>query len=283
MERAESWFGLSVRRLPPAEVDDLALPAGTLLQHLADEDGWWVSTARQDQSHEIRIYDVATVWIDASLSLVTVRAAPDVSDAWLAFQMQLHVLPVLRMIRGEAVFHAAALALDGRPVLILGDGRGGKSTTTALLLRDGARFVSDDQTGVTTDFHLIGTEDLWLRPHSAALAPASAQTRHAGDDRTVVKLLSADVPAPVAGVLLLGERIVGGSPTIEPVLGGAAVEAMLGQIFVGGLLDRVLIERHFRVAAELAATCPVARLHVPSGPPWPVLRPTLERWLEASR
>ena len=60
-------FGIpTVSHLPADDVDDSDLPPGHLIQHLEDDiDGWWVSVAQLDRTIEIRIYDVATVWLDA--------------------------------------------------------------------------------------------------------------------------------------------------------------------------------------------------------------------------
>jgi hypothetical protein len=165
-------------------------------------------------------------------------------------------------------------------VLLLADGQGGKSTTTALLLADGAGFISDDQTAVTVTREAIGTPWLRLRQPSAELAPTGADTRVDGDGRIVIALDSAMEPVLIAGLLLLGERSEDGEDVrVEPVEGATAVTALLGQVFCGGLVDPVLIERHFRVATDLAASLPVARLSVPHGPPWPTLLPHIERWL----
>ena len=272
----------TISYLPADDVDDSALPAGELIQHLEDDiDGWWVSATRYDDTIEIRIYDVATVWLDASLQFCTVRPAFDIGDAWLAFQLERHVLPIVRMMRGHAVFHAGAVRTDRGAVLVLADGQGGKSTTTALLLADGAGFISDDQTAVTIAREAIGTPWLRLRQPSAQLAPAGADTRLEGDGRIVIALDSATEPVPIAGLLLLGERSDGGDVArVEPVEGAAAVTALLSQVFCGGLVDTALVERHFRVATDLAASLPVARLSVPHGPPWPTVLPHIERWLQ---
>ncbi len=276
-------FGITtISYLPADDVDDSALPAGELIQHLEDDiDGWWVSATRYDDTIEIRIYDVATVWLDASLQFCTVRPAFDIGDAWLAFQLERHVLPIVRMMRGHAVFHAGAVRTDRGAVLVLADGQGGKSTATALLLADGAGFISDDQTAVTIAREAIGTPWLRLRQPSAQLAPAGADTRLEGDGRIVIALDSATDPVPIAGLLLLGERSDGGDVArVEPVEGAAAVTALLSQVFCGGLVDTALVERHFRVATDLAASLPVARLSVPHGPPWPTVLPHIERWLQ---
>ena len=272
----------TISYLPADDVDDSALPAGELIQHLEDDiDGWWVSATRYDDTIEIRIYDVATVWLDASLQFCTVRPAFDIGDAWLAFQLERHVLPIVRMMRGHAVFHAGAVRTDRGAVLVLADGQGGKSTTTALLLADGAGFISDDQTAVTIAREAIGTPWLRLRQPSAQLAPAGADTRLEGDGRIVIALDSATEPVPIAGLLLLGERSDGSNAArVEPVEGAAAVTALLSQVFCGGLVDTALVERHFRVATDLAASLPVARLSVPRGPPWPTVLPHIERWLQ---
>ncbi len=272
----------TIKYLSADEVDDSALPPGTLIQHFEDDtDGWWVSATRHDGTIEVRIYDVATVWLDADLARCTVRPAPNVGDAWLTFQLERHLLPIVRMIRGEAVFHAGAVSTGRGAVLLLADGHGGKSTTTALLVADGAGFISDDQTGVTAELAATGTVGLRLRTPSVELAPVGADTRREGD-RLLVALEPPDDPTPIAGLVLLGPRSDSTEATLEPVEGAEAVTALLGQVFCGGLLDGRLIERHFAVAAGLAATLPIARLAIPSGPPWVNVLPTIDHWLDAS-
>jgi hypothetical protein len=273
-------FGIpTISYLPADDVDDGALPAGQLIQHSEDGDGWWVSAARYEQTVEIRIYDVATVWLHANLSVGTVRPAHDVAEPWLGFQLEHHVLPIVRMIRGEAVFHAGAVQIEQGAVLLLADGQGGKSTTTALLLADGAAFISDDQTGVTSDREATGTPFLRLRPPSAELAPDGAERRLDNDGRLVIELQPPSDRVPIAGLLLLGGRSDTGGVTVDSVEGATAVSALLGQVYCGGLLDPAWIERHFVVAADLAANLPVGRLRVPHGPPWPVVLPAVETWL----
>jgi hypothetical protein len=276
-------FGIpNVSYVAAEDVDDSALPPGTLIQHFEDDvDGWWVSAAWRDHTIEVRIYDVATIWLDADLSLCTVRPAPDVGDAWVAFQLERHLLPIVRMIRSEAVFHAGAVRTEHGAVLLLADGQGGKSTTAALLLADGARFISDDQTGVNAELAATGTPGLRLRTPSTELVPAAADTRREGD-RLLVDLQPPDAPTPIAGLLLLGPRSGSTVATLQPVEGAEAVAALLSQVFCGGLVDSSLIERHFDVAAELAATRPIARLAIPHGPPWPNVLPAIDHWLAAA-
>ncbi len=274
----------TISYLPADDVDAGTLPAGELIQHLGDDiDGWSVSATRYDNTIEVRVYDVATVWLDASLLVGTVRPAHDVAEPWLGYQLERHVLPIVRMMRGEAVFHAGAVQTGHGAILLLADGQGGKSTTTALLLADGAGFISDDQTGVTADREALGTPSLRLRQPSAALVPSDANTRLDGDGRIVVDLQPNADPVPIAGLLMLGTRSAAGGVTLEPVEGAIAVASLLDQVFCGGLVDAALIERHFTVATDLAANLPVARLSVPNGPPWPTLLPEIERWLDDYR
>jgi hypothetical protein len=195
----------TISYLPADDVDGGALPAGDLIQHLEDDvDGWRVSAARYDNTVEIRVCDVATVWIDAGLLVGTVRPAHDVAEPWLGFQLERHVLPIVRMMRGEAVFHAGAVKTERGAILLLADGQGGKSTTTALLLADGAGFISDDQTGVTAACEALGTPCLRLRQPSATLVPADADTRLDGDGRIIVDLQPHPDPVPIAGLLMPG-------------------------------------------------------------------------------
>ncbi len=274
----------TISYLPADDVDGGALPAGDLIQHLEDDvDGWRVSAARYDNTVEIRVCDVATVWIDAGLLVGTVRPAHDVAEPWLGFQLERHVLPIVRMMRGEAVFHAGAVKTENGAILLLADGHGGKSTTTALLLAEGAGFISDDQTGVTAAREALGTPCLRLRQPSATLVPPDADTRLDGDGRIIVDLQPHPDPVPIAGVLMLGPRSASGPVKLEPVESAIAVTSLLAQVFCGGLVDAGLIERHVTVATDLAANLPVARLSVPNGPPWPPVLPEIERWLDDYR
>ena len=79
-------------------------------------------------------------------------------------------------LRGAVVFHAAAVAFEGRGILILGDSGAGKSTTAALLCARGATFIADD-----TAMGTIAEGRLWLRPLETAHWLDAASCRALGD------------------------------------------------------------------------------------------------------
>lgn len=127
--------------------------------------------------------------------------------------------------------HAAAVAIDGRAVVLAGRSGAGKSTLTLALLRGGARLLTDELT-------LVDRDDRTVLPYPRALhvSPATvdllpelsflyARPRHALGADLEWAVSTADLarafgttvaPAtPLAAIVLLDER---GDPSREPDL-----------------------------------------------------------------
>ncbi len=134
----------------------------------------------------IRLDSHEVTWFDVSSAARVGRAGDEVVIEWPGFvrlratrEMQQAVVEPLaavdervlakvtegfaralpRDLRGDVVFHAAAVALGDRGLLILGESGAGKSTTAALLCAAGATLVADD-----TAVGAIVGDAVWLNP-----------------------------------------------------------------------------------------------------------------------
>jgi hypothetical protein len=130
--------------------------------------------------------------------------------------------------RADLVFlHAAAVAIDGRGLLLVGPARAGKSTTALAVAARGHTLLSDD----TACYRPASGELLPFRrtagikpgPRAAAVETALARVGHAVSTEGVVRLpvdalFPGGKPAavPVAAVLFLGG--VGVRPRLEPIV-----------------------------------------------------------------
>jgi hypothetical protein len=116
--------------------------------------------------------------------------------------------------RGAIPLHACAVEVDGRAILICGAGGAGKSTLTAGLIAEGAKFIADDLTAVvpsldgTRLFVPPGRPVIRLHPAIAGWIGCMAREPEADDPggKWLARPSTAAISggAPLAAMLLLG-------------------------------------------------------------------------------
>lgn len=121
-----------------------------------------------------RIRDYVDIDISPDQSALHCRLADAASEGLLPVMLAGHVLATLLLLRGESVFHASAVEMDGAGIAFVGNSGAGKSTLAAVVCRRGATLVTDDvlrveQTGSSVSCYR-GAAALRLRPGSKALA-----------------------------------------------------------------------------------------------------------------
>jgi hypothetical protein len=111
------------------------------------------------------------------------RAVVSVVETAVESRLLAHALPTLVLMealrrRGRYGLHAAAVALDGKGLLLAGDGGTGKSTMALALARAGFGFLADDLVFLTHDEHglclLACPEPADCTPRTARLFPELA-------------------------------------------------------------------------------------------------------------
>jgi len=172
--------------------------------------------------------------------------------------------------RGALVLHGAAVAKEGRALILVGDSGAGKSTLAARLGRAGCTVFGDDTMAVWDG---PGGRGKWLWPGSRVFKLWSESLSDLGIDSEGLTRLgnrtdkyyvpnptpAAEEGAALAEILVLetGE----GAPRVEPIEGLKALEAVARNTYrpeYVGLMGREA--PHFGQCAELIREAPVARL-----------------------
>jgi hypothetical protein len=214
-------------------------------------------------------------WADVGAILVrhgreiTLDPRPGVPADLLRLYLLGPVLGLLLHQRGLLVLHASAVALDGGVVAFLGHSGHGKSTTAATLHARGHAVVADDVVAVDLGASggpsaLPGFPQLNLWPDAVTAlgeTPENLPRVHAGEEkRARVVDIAATTPQPLRRLYVLANA---DSPTLEPLLGHAAVFELLQHSYVAPVLEQLGSSGFLARCARLAAAVPVRRLGRP--------------------
>jgi hypothetical protein len=186
------------------------------------------------------------------------------------------VLGFALRLRGVVSLHASVVSIDGSAVAFLGPPGAGKSTLAARFTRAGHALVCDDAAALSpTDAGVLvqpGPPRVRLWPDSVALlfgperllprlTPSWDKRRLdlAGSPNRVAR-----EPVPLVAAYLLGPR--GGealrSEALDP---RETLLALIAHSYAGFFQEAPMRAREFQLLAELAASIPVHRVHVPEG------------------
>jgi hypothetical protein len=222
---------------PPAVLDDLA--------------GLFPAQAGIGKEGEDRWDTHLAVWPHASLPerfrilrddvVLTEAATRDELLPYLEWAIATAAVEYLG--RDHLLFHAGAVAMDGRGILLPGPSGSGKSTLVAGLMRSGFTYLSDEvavvdpATGDLLPFAKSLCVKAGAQPVLAPLYPqvAEARLRHRFGPELVMFLPPpsgswATEPVPLRFVVL--PRYVAGAATrLEPIRRSAAAVALLEQSF----------------------------------------------------
>jgi hypothetical protein len=190
-------------------------------------------------------------------------------EDWQRFLVA-QVLPFAAVLCGLEVFHASAVAVDGRAVAFLGPSGAGKTSIAIALCRLGASFLTDDVLAVERD-----GERLLAHPGAPVAGIAGEEverlrSRRSLDDDTVLSSDPREVmvrvspqrdPVPLKAIFVLDRRPEAlPEPRFEQVtepqvllsatfnlvlLDGPRLEALLDvcSLAAGGMVERVVVGR----------------------------------------
>lgn len=215
----------------------------------------------------LRIPGLARAVVDAR-GETTIEANPDADPRDLRWLLDRSVREVRDLLAGRLMLRAAAVAIDGRAVALVGDGASGKSTTAAALALRGHTILSDHRLDIDigeraqalpTDAGL----DLW--PDAVELL---GPPRHVGSvvrpalAKRAYRFPAAEA-APLALVVKLRQVADVGKPRPMSLPGGEAIECLRAATVAGVLLEPLgLCPAHFRWMVAIAKSADLVRLEV---------------------
>jgi hypothetical protein len=228
-----------------------------------DDSGWCLTYA-----------NVARQWVAYRWDAADARLTIGTNQNWAACEYPLTgvVMAVLLALSGRTVLHGAALAVNGRALVLLGDSGHGKSTLAAALIARGASLLTDDvvrlQRGDDGYRATAGVPRLSLDGDAVkrliARVPAVAVRVERHDRaKTLVEVPGAAETVPVGVIVQLAPI---GAPdaacTLTPLAPTSAALAVARNIY-GAAWIRALDAAHLADCAALAAIMPTFRLDRP--------------------
>ena len=173
---------------------------------------------KTSQGMMLRFPSLAVFALTGDLRRVAVQAEPGVNQETVRHLLLDQVLPRLLAHHGRLIVHGAAVEIDGRAIVFVGDTGAGKSTLAASFSSDGYRLLCDDGLLLTADalrsvaLPTYQSLRLWpdsvtgvftgSRPRTAPMAHYSTKQRVLIDDVTAPN----NEPLPTAALYVLSSN-----------------------------------------------------------------------------
>jgi hypothetical protein len=212
-------------------------------------------------------------------------ALPD-GPVWRGLKLlAAQMLPLLTVLRGREVLHAAGVVVDERLIGIVAASGMGKSATTCNLIAQGGQFFADDVLALELVGGEVrahpGTRLLNVYPHDleAIPEPGRSQLGEPIGESDKAHLLPEGFPGslPVSGLVFLDRRPVARETALLPVENSASL--LLGNAFLPYLDRSERLARQLEVLSALAQTVPLVRLVVAPGDVAARLPPVVREWV----
>jgi hypothetical protein len=190
-------------------------------------------------------------WPDARFFVTPERIVVDPADEAMAVVLLLHgVWSVLLSARGQESLHGCVFARGHAAVAVCGRSGSGKSTIGLALHDAGWRLVADDLVTFTAAGEAIPGPP-FIRLTSDRWTNRVGEVDATGKLRCVVPAVSA--PAPLAGIVVHSPNVA----QLTVLTGGAAVDALLSNVYNDAVPYPGQAMRRFELALGLASSKPI--------------------------
>jgi hypothetical protein len=217
-------------------------------------------------------------WLDPDGSNVWTSGPDSCSLEDVASYLLGPVLGVLLRLRGTVCLHGSAIAMGNQSVALVGPASAGKSTTAAILARQGWSVVSDDVVALAEERGAFSIQPaypyLCLWPDSVAMLygsgdhlprfiPQWEKRRLAVGKLGMEKIKFEQHAVPLAAIYLLDQRTSNSDPNVVPVSQRAAFMALVANSYATRILNREMRAEEFAVFGRLVASVAIRSLEVP--------------------
>ncbi|HEV8240359.1 MAG TPA: hypothetical protein VGS57_13400 [Thermoanaerobaculia bacterium] len=244
---------------------------------LPGDGSWWMQAAEADGEYLLRFPGLLDARVSADGTRVRCLPLHGTPMETVRHLLLDQVLPLAIGLGGDLVLHAAALAVQGQAVAILGPTGSGKSTLAAWLGRHGCTLLTDDclvvreGAGEWCALPYYGGFRLWP-DNLAALLPgetAVAGMAHYSRKQRVVEpegWRAAAVARPLRHLCFLQpapEPADSGEVTIDPLPPREAMMSLVRASFLLEIRSPHVLARQFDAIGRLVDAVPSAALRYP--------------------
>lgn len=217
-------------------------------------------------------------WLDADGRNIWTSAPESWSFEDIATYLLGPVLGFLLRLRGTVCLHASALAIENQSIALVGPPGAGKSTTAAILARQGWSVVSDDVVALAEErevFYILPAYPyLCLLPDAVAMlygsdehlprfTPQWEKRRLAVGEPGMEKIKFEQRAVRLSAIYLLEQRTSNPDPNITPVSKRAAFMSLVANSYGTRILNREMRAEEFAVLGRLVAGVTIRSLKVP--------------------
>lgn len=191
-----------------------------------------------------------------------------------------YVLGTVIRLRGNLAFHASAIAINKRVILLTGDSGAGKSTTAAALSKRGFPVLADDIAVLKLEqgqyWVQPGYPRLRLCPQSVKAFDTSPQELtkvssfgykrylNLAVDNTE-KWLFQPVPLPLAGIYIMGKREQQlARSSVKSLASSQAMTKLVKSVYGSYFLNKDIRTNEFQQLAQFVRTVPIRQLSRPN-------------------
>jgi hypothetical protein len=232
-------------------------PGSGTVWYRSDDSAEATAIERNAEGFIIRFADRSSFHVDeGGRSIQLLHAPPAYTDGDLAAYALGPVLAIALHLQGSVLLHAGAVMLRDKAVLIAGAGGSGKSTTVAMLEREGCTILGDDLTEVSAvpPHRALPSSPalrLWTDSIEALYGDAGAFPDRAPSwNKKIVRVEEREASAVIAALLFLDG--VRGAARLERLAPKAAWSRLMADAFTARLPDPAMSRRIFDVMASLA-------------------------------
>lgn len=259
--------------LPPQQDDSPAKMTLTLLQRRpapSNREPWHRGIHADSTSIEMagdtfvmRFVDGTEFVVDAGGTTIQLASAPThytIGD--LAAYALGPVLALALHLQGAVLLHASAVVIHDKAVLFAGAAGRGKSTTAAILARQGRQILADDLTEVTSSTpHCVipstGVLRLWDETLTSLYgAGAAFPDRAPSWDKKILQFDETSARPEIGAILFLSGNERSLEPSFDPISPKLAWTRLIADSFTAMLPDRRMTKKIFEVTSSLANTIP---------------------------
>jgi hypothetical protein len=208
------------------------------------------------------------------------------ASSWTALLIG-QLLPLVATLRGLEVFHASAVAQDGRALLFAATTGAGKTSLALRLVLAGARLLADDATPIDPRRNRLmvhpGAGALGVRPDEQRRLSRGERERLGEGRRSggKVRYGASPISGPVpVGAMFVLRRTSTGSDVVLRRLDAVDPLLLLGSTFNLSVRTPERLHRQLDVCARMADEVPILALEVPPAVDASALAARVRAWTE---